>query len=255
MPSQPVTDQPRAGFFGKLPSNGDFLTRRLARGFTDPWDQWLQNAIADSREQLGDGWLESYLVSPMWRFALSPGLCGQRPWCGVLMPSVDRVGRYYPLTLAQGLSAETATLTLLLHADDWFTRVEDMALAALNEELDLSGLDEQLATLPPPSCGPRPKSRQGTGTRLAWAFALPPGGQRDPAQGAALGDLLLRRLCSAYSLWWTRDDEDGSSLLVCEGLPPVEQFAAMIDGSWSERGWAFWQMPGTSVTAETERST
>ena len=41
------------GYFGKFPSHGDFITRRLPRdGFLDIWDRWLQNALATSREQL-----------------------------------------------------------------------------------------------------------------------------------------------------------------------------------------------------------
>ena len=34
------------GFFGKLPSHGDFLSRRLPRSFVDPWDSWLQSRTA-----------------------------------------------------------------------------------------------------------------------------------------------------------------------------------------------------------------
>ena len=30
---------------------------------------------------------------PIWRFVLLPGLIGSNGWAGVLMPSVDRVGR------------------------------------------------------------------------------------------------------------------------------------------------------------------
>lgn len=90
----------RPGFYGKLPALGDFVSRRLPRQFIEPWDQWLQSAIAASREQLGSDWLDVYLTSPIWRFGLGAGVCGTGAWAGVLMPSVDKVGRYYPLTLA-----------------------------------------------------------------------------------------------------------------------------------------------------------
>ena len=88
------------GFYGKLPELGDFVNRRLPQNFIDPWDSWLQQAIATSRDQLGGNWLNNYLTSPIWRFAVSSGVVGESPWCGLLMPSVDRVGRYFPLTLA-----------------------------------------------------------------------------------------------------------------------------------------------------------
>lgn len=239
MPTQSVTERPRIGFFGKLPTKGDFVTRRLTRGFTDPWDRWLQNAIADSRRQLGDGWLDSYLISPMWRFALSPGVCGEGAWCGVLMPSVDRVGRYFPLTLAQPMDGGMNAVSLFTEASDWFSAVEDLALAALNEELDLARFDERLAALDLPmmSRAPRFKVPRSTDPHLAWELPVPPGGQRQ-ALGASLTDLLLRRICGAYSLWCTKDDDGaGSSLLVSQGLPTVERFAAMIDGKWEDWGW------------------
>ena len=108
-----VAAEAKAGFFGKLPKHGDFLSRRLPRAFTDPWDRWLQNAIADSREQMAEDWLNIYLTSPIWRFALSPGLCGDNAWAGVLMPSVDRVGRYFPLTLAAPLENDCSLMALV----------------------------------------------------------------------------------------------------------------------------------------------
>ena len=84
---------PITGFFGKLPGRGDFIGRHLPKSFLDPWDTWLQQAIAQSHIQLGGLWRECYCTSPIWRFALSPGLCGPAVYTGILMPSVDRVGR------------------------------------------------------------------------------------------------------------------------------------------------------------------
>jgi len=100
----PAGNDPTPGFYGKVPGLGDFVSRRLPQAFIDPWDVWLQAAIASSRQQLGEQWLDIYLTSPLWRYALSPGSCGARGWAGVLMPSVDRVGRYFPLTIAVALA-------------------------------------------------------------------------------------------------------------------------------------------------------
>jgi len=58
--------------------------------FVDKWDAWLQECIAQSKGALGGNWLEFYLTSPIWRFAISPGVFDDRMWCGALMPSVDR---------------------------------------------------------------------------------------------------------------------------------------------------------------------
>ena len=61
------------GWYGKLPSLGDFASRRLEGDFIEPWDTWLGEGLAAQRETLGDTWLEAYLASPTWRFVLMPG--------------------------------------------------------------------------------------------------------------------------------------------------------------------------------------
>ena len=88
------------GFYGKLPSRGDFLRGGLPRSFTDPWDAWLQGCLTDSRARLGEAWVLCWLEAPVWRFALAPGVCGPNAAAGLWVPSVDRVGRDFPLTLA-----------------------------------------------------------------------------------------------------------------------------------------------------------
>ena len=95
--------EPGFGAFGKMPALGDFFRLNLPRDFVDAWDGWLQEELAGSRASLGEHWLDCYLVGPLWRFALGPGLCETRAYAGVMMPSVDRVGRYFPLTVATPL--------------------------------------------------------------------------------------------------------------------------------------------------------
>ena len=91
------------GFYGKLPSHGDFLRRRVSDAFVGVWDGWLQECIAASRAILGERWLDVYLTSPAWRFACAAGTFGAAPIAGVMVPSVDRVGRYFHLTFVAEL--------------------------------------------------------------------------------------------------------------------------------------------------------
>jgi type VI secretion system protein ImpM len=60
----------------------------------------VEAALAASRQALGDGWLGAWMEAPIWRFALPNGACGPDAVLGSTMPSVDRVGRHYPLTVA-----------------------------------------------------------------------------------------------------------------------------------------------------------
>lgn len=129
----------RTGWFGKLPGSGDFAQRRLDSTFTEPWDGWLHEGMAQLRERHAD-WLTHYLQAPVWQFMLGQKLIAGRAWLGVLVPSVDAVGRYFPLTVVTpvevGCSSEWAAW--------WWQRVGDTLLAALENEDDVVRFDARL---------------------------------------------------------------------------------------------------------------
>src|SRR4051812_38574466 len=85
----------RVGFFGKLPSHGDFIRRGVSENFVNVWDSWLQECMVESRRALDARWLNVYLTSPIWRFVLCDGVIGAASYAGILLPSVDKVGRYF----------------------------------------------------------------------------------------------------------------------------------------------------------------
>jgi type VI secretion system protein ImpM len=208
------------GFFGKVTSHGDFVARRLAPSFQRPWDEWLQSGLQESRQALGENWLATYLSSPIWRFALAPGMCGDQGWAGLVMPSVDRVGRHFPLTLA---GAVAPPLACLVHHAAWFDQLESLALSSLREDFSFDAFDFDLCALELPATPDLPAP---AGTVIAFD-----GFQPD-----------LHALASAtlhgHSLWWT----DGSPqvapcLLVCAGLPAPAAFTALLDGDWRAHGW------------------
>lgn len=134
------------GVFGKIPALGDFLRVGLSAEFVTAWDDWLQRALVTARADLGERWDECYLTAPIWRFTLPAGLAGNSVICGIMMASVDRVGRRYPLTLCAPVSA---TETALVHFanSDRFGRLEDIALTALEEELSRDALLEELRSV------------------------------------------------------------------------------------------------------------
>ncbi len=237
-----VTQQ---GFYGKLPVLGDFVTRRLPKSFVSVWDGWLQSAIAASREQLGEFWLDTYLFSPIWRFGLSPGLCGENAWAGVLMPSVDKVNRHFPLTLAFSL-ADPENLTYLFgtkEGESWFGELEKLALSCL-DGLSVDIIDQRLQAIKAPSFSPicpkvntpaSPGSKQG---RLAFHVGTENFGL-EPSAFMELSASLLSQFAPLHSFWSPLDsDSINPTLLVCDGLPPIDTFAALLTGEWVQRGWA-----------------
>ncbi len=89
-----------AGFFGKIPSRGDFVRHGLPPDFVAGLDGWWQQVLSGSRERLGESWTGSWMEAPVWRFTLSPGLCGSGPVAGLWLPSTDKAGRLFPITFA-----------------------------------------------------------------------------------------------------------------------------------------------------------
>lgn len=222
------------GYYGKVPTNGDFVLRRLPRSFVDPWDSWLQRAIAISREQLADAWLDSYLTSPLWRFVLSAGLCGEQTAAGVLMPSVDSVGRYFPMTIAALPAAPCNPFGLAAGADGWFSQAEEAALSCLDEGFQLEAFEARLAELPiladaTPGARPSPPSAGGG---LGWSFDDPAIEALCPAVYPALLDDLTRDRLKRYSIWWTSgSDLVPATFKIHEGLPPEADFASFLHAS------------------------
>ena len=123
-------------------------SRGLPHEFVHAWDSWLQHSIATSRAHLGEQWLELYLTSPIWRFALMPGACGASGWAGVMMPSVDKVGRYFPLTIAAQLDSHPHTMAMAFSAQEWYEALEQIALSMLALDASPAKLEQGLAGTP-----------------------------------------------------------------------------------------------------------
>jgi type VI secretion system protein ImpM len=228
------------GFFGKLPSHGDFLERRVAGSLVEVWDAWLQQCIDASRRALGERWLDSYLTSPIWRFFLCDGVAGPASYAGVLLPSVDRVGRYFPLTVVVALPVEIAALAFAEAAADWFDEVEQLCAAAVEDpNVDLSAFDEQLAATGDRLAGldrlPEPLAFPGRTAQWRW----PVSSTRE--LGAAVAAPLMAAAHASLrplTMWWTDGSERVEpSVLLVRRLPRPESFAALLAGGWNDSHW------------------
>ncbi len=228
------------GFFGKLPSHGDFIERRISGQFRDTWDAWLQRCIAESQRALGTSWLDCYLTGPIWRFFLSDGLAGDPCFAGVLLPSVDRVGRYFPFTVVVELPTEISPLQFAVRAESWFREVERLSTDALqSQEFDLTAFDEALMASASKLAG---LDRLGSepvfpGTSLQWRWPI----RSAKELAGGLGPLLFvgaERALRPLTLWWTDgSDHVQPSALLVQGLPRPASFAALLAGNWGDGEW------------------
>ena len=210
------------GYFGKVSTQGDFVSRRLPAHLVQAWDAWLQECMAASQEELGPLWLERYLTSPVWRFAIAPGVLGPEGLGGVMMPSVDRVGRYFPLMV--GAVGAPPLLDWFHDQATWYDAIEDLARESLDAGFMLEYLDE--------APNPVPAALVPAMTGTAWRFPL-------------RGDMtatIARTTLQGHSLWWSGGGPCvEASMLVCRGMPQAQGFSAMLDGGWAASGW---RLPG-----------
>ncbi len=219
------------GWYGKIASLGDFASRRLPASLIANLDTWLQGVIHESRARLGESWLEAYLTGPVWRFLLFPGAAAPEGWAGVLMPSVDKVGRYFPLLIASRQEAfpDGAAGRAL---EDWLDRAEAIALATLADRATVEGFDQALQECRPPSAPPPPESPplDALFTRSITANHLAPGASlSDALQG--LGRTRLHRDAHGHSLWWAPQGSEGARVLITvPGLPDGATFATLLRG-------------------------
>ncbi len=250
-----------AGFYGKLPCKGDFLHRRVSQEFVDAWDSWLQQCLIASREQLQELWLDAYLTSPVWRFAVAEGVCGSGAYAGVMVPSVDRVGRYFPLTLVAQLNTQDCLLDLASDAvRQWFDSAESLVLGALQaHDFDLAFFDEQVAALEGPLREPEAAESAHLRQLMQQSpFGRRPGQWQVPLQSVhslqraanVFASRELERSLRPLALWWTDGSDAVAPCWLCNrGLPPPGSFAAMIAGGWDRFGW---ESVGSAATAHHE---
>lgn len=215
-----------SGWYGKMPAAGDFVARRVPGAFCEAWGRWLQRALEGARARLGDRWPEDFLSMPVWRFVLGPGLVTPGAWAGVMAPSVDSVGRYFPLALASALpAAPVDVVATLFAARPWYDDMEQVASSAIGPGADVARLDAETAARPFP------------GTYLRSPHGGNPAG--GPREGVSCMTLREAHGMAPTAAWFAEASEIfGSTLLVCDRLPPAGPFCAMMDGRWREHGWA-----------------
>ena len=124
------------GFFGKLALAGDFVARRLPPGFVRAWDPWCARHLAPRPDA-------TWPAGGLRFFRALPGLPAIT---GLVLPSADRAGRRFPLTLAAPAAGPAP--------EPWYDALAAAGAAAAGR-LDPDTLEARLAALPmPPGAAP-----------------------------------------------------------------------------------------------------
>jgi type VI secretion system protein ImpM len=180
-------------WFGKLPGMGDFAHRRMREPLRAAWDLWLQQGLAQLRARHAD-WTERYLEGPLWFFVLAEDVVDTGRWTGVLMPSVDVVGRYFPFTVLAELEPGAGV-------QRWWALAAQAALEGLQRDLDATQFEAALQR--------RFGSGDASGNDIDDSPRLPL-----PATGE--------------SLWLTHPQGNEGWRMVVPGLPVQAQFDALF---------------------------
>ena len=219
------------GLFGKLPAKRDFVAEEAAGEFLSVWEAWLQGGIAASKMALDRGWASAYLGAPLWRFRLGPAVCGFEV-VGAFTPSVDGVGRHYPLTIfdaaAPGDAFSAAGDPV---AAPWFDRVEAKLLAALEPDLDFAAFLADLKSMPLAPRAPAPTADPEIREARDCLFAPAPGEDGFAAAFEALEGERRRQADLGSCHFWTIGGEGfAAQALDCGRLPDPYGFDRFLLG-------------------------
>jgi len=232
MPSYTASTDTRdaPGWYGKLSSLGDFAQRRLPPSFVQACDHWLSAAMRGGREQLGERWLDVYLTAPLLRFAWAPGIVDSQWWFGLLMPSCDSVGRYFPLLIAQPRNRAPDDRIALDHLELWYDHLSRAAMGTLNDaDGTVESLESTLQDAPPwPSSAGASMAplRPETPERLR----LPPRAPLSRWMPAYAARELMSHV-SGCSLWWRTDTVgSGDTFDIVRGLPDGAGLVRLLMG-------------------------
>jgi type VI secretion system protein ImpM len=125
------------GFYGKIPTRGDFVRGGLDGTLIDTLDAWMRDCLTQSQSTLGEIWTECWMEAPVWRCFTE---IGGKIWGGIWMPSMDKVERCFPLmVLAPSDIAGPA----------WFTQAQNAAFDAVTADLSPEHLALRLRAIPP----------------------------------------------------------------------------------------------------------
>jgi len=146
------------------------------------------------------------------------------------MPSVDRVGRRFPLTLMSALPTPGPAALDHLGETALFEQLEDLALASLEDNMTQEKLSQDLAKYVVPTQRAHSPLRGGEGCMVMTGASSP------AALSSLLAGELLDQKVKDASLW-TAILDGVPRLMITKGLPSGKASVGLFDVAapiWSE---------------------
>ena len=218
--------------YGKLPTKRDFIAVGATRDFLDQWEPWLQSSVSASQATLKDQWQQAFLRAPIWRFWLGAELCGATT-IGAFMPSLDRIGRYFPLTLmANADQGATIAPPEIDSQDDWFKAAEDFLISTLDQETFEAAIQDLHELAAPRQTSSAPAAGVFVDRNATVSI------KNDERHFADVFESLRRadpdNIYAGTTFWWTAGGEDFAPMAFCvKRMPDPFLFASMLTGQFA----------------------
>jgi len=132
------------GWFGKLPSTGDFAGRGIPRALKETVHDWISSGMAALACLHPEDWLDAYLVSPVWHFVINSNIWDNSALVGCIAPSVDKIGRYSPLMAVRAFDRRDIALVLPPRSR-WLYQVDEILRRVISERIVVEKIYDLLA--------------------------------------------------------------------------------------------------------------
>jgi len=122
------------GWFGKLPSVGDFAGRGMPQPLQETVHGWTSSGMAALMQQYLEQWRDVYLAAPIWRFVINACIWDKTSLIGCIAPSLDRVGRCSPLLVLRSFDAKNIN-DVLPPKSHWLNRIDNALRRVVAEQI------------------------------------------------------------------------------------------------------------------------
>ena len=166
------------------------------------------------------------------------------------MPSMDKVGRYFPMAVIKVLPPAMSPICVAMQNDAWFDSVESILLDALdNESLDMEEFDQAVQAIAYSETDVTSIENPletGVGVRVSLQGNQ---GIANPLLAFA-GPDFRQRTAGLTAFWGNGSDLIGPGMLLSNGLPAANMFTALLSGNWNAHGWRDTDTPLVNTSAD-----
>ena len=217
------------GWFGKLPSVGDFAGRGMPCVLQESVHAWMSSGMAALVRTWSVEWRDAYLLSPVWHFTINAGIWDKHALIGCIAPSIDKVGRCSPLLVLR--SFETCDVRAALPPEShWLYRVDAALRRIIGECVAVAEVDDFLARLMDGEAG------QDTAAGILKDLGIDDGVDASARKAwfswPELPALFLER--DDRRFWWAEPSPRlQPRQIIHRGAPDEDLFCLLMDGGMS----------------------